>query len=171
MKRFIVIALIILVAISFLYYLFPEDTLPPHVKIDKLVVLKSKRRMEAYSKGEVIKIYKISLGRSPIGDKEVEGDKKTPEGAYFINGKNSESGYYKNLGISYPNREDIEQARMKKINPGGEIKIHGIRNGFGFIGKFQRWLDWTAGCVALTNEEVDEIYQAVEVGTPITILP
>jgi murein L,D-transpeptidase YafK len=106
-----------------------------------------------------------------MGDKEFEGDKRTPEGQYTINDKNSNSGFHKNLGISYPNKRDIEEAKKKKLKPGGEIKIHGIRNGFGFIGKFQRLFDWTAGCIALTDHEVDELYDSVEIGTPILILP
>jgi murein L,D-transpeptidase YafK len=170
MKKYIIVfssAIILTLA----YYLYPEGDLPPGCRIDKLVVFKSKRSMQAYCKGEVIKTYKISLGRNPVGDKQFEGDKRTPEGDYVINTKNNKSGYYKNLGISYPDNDDIREARGKKLNPGGNIKIHGIRNGLGFIGKFQRWTDWTAGCVALTNDEMDEIYEAVDVGTPITILP
>src|SRR5436190_22158237 len=133
---FIILVLLILTATG--YYFFPEKRLPIDKMIDKIVVLKSKRSMNVYSEGQIIKTYKISLGRDPIGDKEFEGDKRTPEGDYSINGKNSDSGFHKNLGISYPDKKDIEEARRKKLKPGGEIKIHGIRNGFGFIGKFQR---------------------------------
>ena len=93
------------------YYFYPEDKLPADIQIDKLVVNKSERQMLAYSNGKLVKIYKISLGGNPIGDKEFEGDKKTPEGFYTINDKNPNSGYHKNLGISYPNQEDIENAK------------------------------------------------------------
>jgi murein L,D-transpeptidase YafK len=170
MKKFLVIFLAAIAIIS-LYYFYPENRLPKDCIIKKIVVIKSKRLMEVYSNDELVKTYKISLGRSPVGDKEFEGDKKTPEGRYVINGKNSKSGFHKNLGISYPNDIDIREAKVNKLNPGGEIKIHGIRNGCGFIGKFQRWMDSTAGCIALTDEEVDELYAAVEIGTPITIVP
>ena len=153
------------------YYFFPENKLPENRKIDKLVVIKSKRIMEAYSGNEIIKTYKISLGQNPLHDKQFEGDKRTPEGEYKINDKNPNSSFYKNLGISYPNTEDILEAKSKNLDPGGQIKIHGLRNGFGFIGKFHRMLDWTAGCIALTNQEVDELYSAVEIGTPILIKP
>ena len=151
--------------------MFPEDRLSTGQKIDKIVVKKSERRMEVYSGGQILKSYRISLGANPKGDKEFEGDKRTPEGHYRINDKNPKSAYHKNLGISYPNRRDIEDAKRRNLNPGGDIKIHGIKNGLGFIGKFQRLVDWTAGCIALTNDEMDELYESVDIGTPITIEP
>jgi len=127
--------------------------------------------MLVYSNGELIKTYKISLGKQPVGAKEFEGDKKTPEGFYFINDKNPNSGYHKNLGISYPDNDDMEYARHLGKPAGGDIKIHGIRNKIGIIGKFHRWFDWTEGCVAVTNEEIDELYEAVKIGTNIEIKP
>ena len=157
--------------IATLYYFFPEDKLPIDGKIEKLVVTKSKRTLDVYSAGRIIKTYKISLGRNPIGDKEFEGDKKTPEGHYKINSKNPDSEFHRNLGISYPDQSDIKEAQNRRVEPGGEVKIHGIRNGLGFIGKFHRVFDWTAGCVALTDSEIEELYNRVEIGTPIIILP
>ncbi|MBS4013615.1 MAG: L,D-transpeptidase family protein [Bacteroidetes bacterium] len=154
-----------------IYYFSPEKKLPADIQIDKLVVLKSKRQMLAYSEGQLVKTYKISLGKQPIGAKEFQGDKKTPEGLYFINDKNPHSGYHKNLGISYPNKEDINKARTLGKPPGGDIKIHGLRNKAGLIGKFHRWIDWTLGCIAVTNQEMDELYYAVKIGTPIEIRP
>lgn len=151
------------------YYFYPQQKLSPNIKIDYLLILKSKRHLVAYSNGQPVKTYKISLGRNPIGDKEYEGDKKTPEGVYYINGKNPTSGYYKNLGISYPNEKDIAACRKAQKPTGGDVKIHGLRNGLGFIGKFQRWMDWTEGCIALTNQEVEELYNAVAIGTKIEI--
>ncbi len=153
------------------YYLYPEDKLPANIEIDKLVVYKSKRQLLAYSNGHLIKTYKISLGRQPIGDKEYEGDKKTPEGLYFINDKNAHSGYHKNLGVSYPDQGDIARAKRLGKPVGGDIKIHGLRNRTGFIGKFHRWYDWTVGCIAVTNEEIDELYNSVKIGTAIEIKP
>jgi murein L,D-transpeptidase YafK len=169
MKKLTIGTFGLLMLIGAVYYLFPEERLSTGQKIDKIVVKKSERRMEVYSGGQLIKSYRISLGRKPKGDKEFEGDKRTPEGHYTINNKNPKSAYHKNLGVSYPNGGDIEDARKRNLNPGGNIKIHGIRNGFGFIGKFQRILDWTAGCIALTNDEIDELYERVDIGTPITI--
>ena len=153
------------------YYFYPEDKLLINTKIDKLVVFKSKRQLLAYSNGQLVKTYKISLGRHPIGDKEFEGDKKTPEGLYFINAKNPNSGYHKNLGISYPDKDDIENAKRLGKPTGGDVKIHGLRNKTIFISKFHRWYDWTLGCIAVTDEEIDELYNAVKIGTQIEIKP
>lgn len=168
MKKMIYIILIIIFGVV-IYYFYPEKKLPKGKIIDKIEVYKSKRKMLVYSEGKLLKTYKISLGRNPIGHKEVEGDFKTPEGIYEINAKNPNSGYHKNLGVSYPNEKDIEHAKSLGKSPGGHIKIHGIRNGSGFISKFQRWKDWTAGCIALTNEEVDELYESVKIGAKIII--
>jgi murein L,D-transpeptidase YafK len=153
------------------YYFYPEQKLPTDIRIDKLVVYKSKRQLLAYSNGELVKTYRISLGRQPIGDKEFEGDKKTPEGLYFINDKNPNSGYHKNLGISYPDKDDIENAKRLGKPTGGDVKIHGLRNRTSFIGKFHRCFDWTLGCIAVTDEEIDELYDAVKIGTKIDIKP
>jgi murein L,D-transpeptidase YafK len=153
------------------YYLYPEQELPTNTKIDRLVVLKSDRQLLAYSNERLIKIYTIALGRNPTGDKQYEGDSKTPEGQYFINDKNPNSGYHKNLGISYPNADDIRQAKKVGKSAGGDIKIHGLRNGTGFISKFHRLFDWTQGCMAVADKEIDELYEAVPVGTQIEIKP
>lgn len=153
------------------YYFYPADKLPTNTQIDKLVVLKSRRQLLAYSNGQIIKTYRISLGRRPDGDKQFEGDKKTPEGIYFINDKNPNSGYHKNLGISYPNKDDIENAKRLGKSAGGDVKIHGLRNKTGIIGKFHRWFNWTLGCIAVTDEEIDELYSAVKIGTSIEIKP
>jgi len=171
MRKLIFAILFLLILTGAGYYFLPEKKLPPDKKIDKLIVTKSKRIMDVYSGDQIIKTYKISLGGDPVGDKEFEGDKRTPEGQYSINDKNQNSGFHKNLGISYPSETDIQEAKKKNLQPGGDIKIHGIRNGFGFIGRLHRMFDWTAGCVALTDDEVDELYNRVEIGTPILILP
>lgn len=163
--------LVLLLTALAVYYFYPEQKLPAEIQIDKLVVYKSKRQLLAYSNGQLVKTYEISLGGQPVGDKEFEGDKKTPEGIYFINDKNPNSGYHKNLGVSYPNEEDIAYARQHNKSPGGEIKLHGLRNHTGFVGKFHRWFDWTLGCMAVTNDEIDELYGAVKVGTEIDIRP
>ncbi|ALJ00754.1 hypothetical protein DC20_19410 [Rufibacter tibetensis] len=152
------------------YYFYPEPK-PEGTTIDKLIVLKSERKLLAFSNGKLKKTYTISLGRNPKGDKQYEGDSRTPEGSYTINDKNPNSGYHKNLGVSYPDSEDIRQAKMLGKPAGGAIKIHGLRNGTGFVGKFHRLMDWTQGCMAVTNEEVDELYSSVPLGTPILIEP
>lgn len=161
--------LTITLSVAYLYY--PEYQLPKETKIDSIVVYKSKRQLLVYSKGNLLKTYTIALGRQPDGAKQFEGDRKTPEGVYYINDKNPNSGWHKNLGISYPNQEDIKYARQLGKSPGGNIKIHGLRNKRGYIGKLHRWKDWTLGCIAVTNEEMDELYRAVVIGTKIEILP
>lgn len=167
----IIISTCVILAVVAVYYLIPSSKLPSGAVIDRLVVYKSKRKMEAYSGDRLVKTYVIALGRSPVGDKEYEGDCKTPEGVYRINERNPNSAYHKNLGISYPNEQDVARARTIGKDPGGHIKIHGLRNDKGYIGKFHRWKDWTAGCIAVTNEEVDELYAAVKNNAVIEILP
>jgi murein L,D-transpeptidase YafK len=163
--------LLLIIGVGLVYYFLPEKDLPTDTKVDKLIVIKSQRTMEAYSNGKLIKTYNVSLGQNPSGDKEFLGDKRTPEGEYRINDKNPNSGYHKNLGVSYPNAKDIQEAKRKGVNPGGEIKIHGLRNGIGLIGKFHRLFNWTAGCIAVTDKEIDELYKSVDLGTPIIITP
>ncbi|WP_240723610.1 murein L,D-transpeptidase family protein [Flavobacterium sp. J27] len=167
LKRSFLVAVLVL---SF-YYFCPRSALPDNAKIDLIIVYKSKRKLVVYSKEKIVKTYSIALGKNPIGDKQFEGDLKTPEGIYFIQDKNPNSGYYKNLGISYPNKKDIEKAKKIGKPVGGDIKIHGLKNKMGFIGKFHRWTDWTLGCIALTNDEVEELYNYVPIGTKIEILP
>lgn len=164
------IAVAALIAAS-VYYFSPEPQLPAGTKINKLVVLKSERKLLAYADGKLMKTYTIALGRTPVGDKEYEGDKRTPEGSYTINDKNPNSAYHKNLGVSYPNAENIRHAKSLGKSPGGNIKIHGLRNGTGSISKFHRLFDWTLGCMAVTDNEMDELYDAVPIGTPIEIRP
>ncbi|MFD2287114.1 L,D-transpeptidase family protein [Pedobacter petrophilus] len=169
-KKVILITVIILV-VALIYNNYPEQKLPENSKVDLLVVKKSENKLMAYADGQLLKTYQISLGDSPMGHKEFEGDEKTPEGVYTINAKNDKSGYHKNLGVSYPNEKDIAHAKSIGKPPGGDIKIHGIRNGLGIINKFQRLINWTNGCIALTNSEVDELYASVKIGTKIEIKP
>jgi len=114
---------------------------------------------------------KFLLVNNLFGYKEIEGDKKTPEDVCFINRQDPKSGYHKNLGISCPNKDDIENARRLGKPAGGDFKIHGLRNKTGFIGNLHRWYDRTLGCFALTDQEIDELYIAVEIGTGIEIKP
>ena len=148
-----------------------ETPLPENAVIDRLVVHKSKRTMSAYSQGRLLKTYPISLGKQPVGHKQFEGDGKTPEGKYRINERNPNSGYHKNLGVSYPNEADKAYAAAQGKSPGGLIKIHGMKNGWGFIGKKHLQRDWTNGCIAVTDEEVDELYRSVKHNAEIEILP
>ena len=140
-------------------------------KIDKIVIIKHKRKLYLLSGDDVVRTYRIALGHNPKGHKQYEGDIRTPEGNYIINAKNPNSNFYKNLGISYPNQNDIAYAQSIGKSPGGQIKIHGLKNGYGWIGRFHLFCNWTNGCIVVTNNEIDEIYEMVEIGTPIEILP
>lgn len=160
----------IIILSGLIYYFYPSKKLECTKNIDRLLLDKSKRELSVWSTGELLKTYKVSLGRVPEGSKHFEGDYKTPEGIYTINDKNPHSAYHLNLGISYPNKEDISYAARHNKSPGGLIKIHGLKNGFGFIGKFHRWFDWTKGCIAVTNREIEELYNNVPIGTIIEII-
>jgi len=142
-----------------------------NLHIDSIAVHKAKRELLAFSKNNLVRSYPIALGINPVGKKEVEGDYKTPEGLYHIRGKNPFSTYHKSLGISYPNDEDREHARTLGRSPGGDIMIHGLMKNMNNPGKSHIKSDWTFGCIAITNEEIDELYAQVKVGTPVMITP
>ena len=145
--------------------------LPADLQFDRLVVDKQARLLTAYAEGRAVREYRIALGWAPEGHKQMEGDGKTPEGAYFVDGKNPNSQYYKNLGVSYPNDADRAAAAALGVSPGGDIKIHGLPAGQGHLGAVHWMQDWTAGCVAVSNEEIDELYARTPVGAPIEIRP
>lgn len=171
MKKTLSILFICFLLVSVIYNYCPDNELDISKTIDYIIIKKRDRELTVYADSQALKTYKISLGRETIGKKEFEGDQKTPEGIYSINDKNLNSSYHLNLGVSYPNDGDIEYAQLHGKPPGGLIKIHGMRNGFGFIGKFHRLFDWTLGCIAVTNAEIEELYHHVPIGTPIEIRP
>jgi len=138
---------------------------------DSVLVDKSERKMWLIANGEKYREYDISLGDSPLGHKEQRGDEKTPEGKYIIDYRNPKSSYHLSLHITYPRKEDIEHAKHKGVNPGGAIFIHGLPNGTGFLPLAHKGLDWTDGCIAVNNQEIEEIWRLVKNGTPIEILP
>ena len=138
---------------------------------DKVLIEKNARRLTLLSKGEVIKTYKIALGGNPVGPKEKQGDNKTPEGIYIIDSRNSNSGYHLSLHISYPNEKDQMRAKELGVSPGGDIMIHGIKNGLSWVGASHAEVDWTKGCIAVTDEEVEEIDKLVPNGTIVEIRP
>ena len=139
--------------------------------IDSIQVYKSKRKLMFFRNGDVSGEFRISLGFHPKGKKRFEKDGKTPEGLYEIDGKNPNSVAHKNLGISYPNQSDRSFASRAGQKAGGAIKIHGLLKKYRKLGKLHRFYDWTAGCIAVTDEEVDYLYENTAVGNPIRILP
>lgn len=140
-------------------------------KVEYILVEKEKRQMSLYREGILLKKYNIALGQSPVGHKKKEGDGKTPEGTYSIISKNPKSSYHLSLKISYPSTQDITDAKAMNVNPGSDIMIHGIRNGLGWIGRYHTILDWTRGCIAVSNDEIEEIYSSVQIGVIIEIRP
>lgn len=140
-------------------------------KADKVLVLKGERRLLLLRGGDVIRTYKIALGSNPEGTKIREGDSRTPEGRYILDWRNVKSRFYRSIHISYPNQGDISRARALGVSPGGAIMLHGLPNGRGAIGADHARWDWTDGCIALTNAEMDEVWRAVADGTVIEIRP
>jgi murein L,D-transpeptidase YafK len=140
-------------------------------KADRILVSKKARTMELMHAGHVLKTYRIALGSEPIGPKTRQGDHRTPEGDYVIDRRNVQSQFHRSLHISYPNAADRDHARKLGVSPGGDIFIHGLPNGYGFIGAAHRARDWTDGCVAVTDQEIEEIWKLVDNGTPVEIRP
>ena len=136
-------------------------------KITQIVVFKDSRKLYLFSGDKAVKSYDIDLGFSPIGDKKIEGDGKTPEGRYYIDRKNPKSAYHLSLGISYPNKKDKSEAKKLGKSPGKDIFIHGR---VGFFGRRPK-KDWTWGCVSVSNADIEEIYELVNIGTVIDINP
>jgi murein L,D-transpeptidase YafK len=141
------------------------------IQADKIIILKSARSMTLLSGGKVLKKYKVALGSVPVGPKRVEGDHKTPEGDYVIDAKNSQSQFHLSLHISYPSAADQQKARSMGQSPGGAIMIHGLARPFAYLGPLHRQTDWTDGCIAVTNAEIEEIWKLVPVGTRVEIRP
>ena len=144
--------------------------IPKNTVIDKVFVDKSARTLQLLSDDKVIKSYHIALGGNPIGHKQQQGDQRTPVGNYTLDYKNEKSGYYRSIHVSYPNAADKARAKSRGVSAGGDIMIHGQKNGFGAFGILNQQRDWTEGCMAVTNDEMDEIMAAVKIGTAIEIV-
>lgn len=136
---------------------------------DRVVVVKSAHTLTLYSRGQVLKSYKVALGRGQAGAKDHQGDHKTPEGEYILDQKNAHSRFHLALHVSYPNAADQQHAQKEGRDPGGAIMVHGVARGFGWLGSLEHQIDWTDGCIAVTNSEIEEIWRLVPVGTPIEI--
>jgi len=139
--------------------------------VDRVIVNKAKRELLLMHEGNMVRSYRVALGRNPVGPKTKQGDGKTPEGIYSISGRNAASAFHRALRVSYPNSADRAQAKRLGVAPGGDIMIHGLPNGQGHIGKAHLQSDWTEGCIAVTNAEIEEIWGLVRDGTRVEINP
>lgn len=149
----------------------PDPSLPPVGVADWILVEKKARRLTLFRDNKPLKSYDIALGRQPDGPKRFQGDNKTPEGRYRIASRKKNSDFHRALRISYPSPEDAAFAAKQKRSAGGDIMIHGLPNGMGSMGRLHLLRDWTAGCIAVTNTEIEELWRAVPDGTPIEIRP
>jgi murein L,D-transpeptidase YafK len=157
--------------VSLLVYRFwPTPVLPPEVLADRIVISKQSNQMVLYQGSAPLKTYRVALG-SRSGPKEKQGDRRTPEGDYVVDYKNPQSQYYKALHLSYPNARDLARAKAKGLNPGGDIMIHGLSPTWAWVGRVHNLIDYTAGCVAVSNKEMDELWRAVPVGVKVSIRP
>jgi murein L,D-transpeptidase YafK len=141
------------------------------IHADKVVVIKKKRLLLLFKDGEILREYRVAIGRNPVGTKTRQGDNKTPEGEYILDRRNPHSKFYRSIHISYPNADDINRAQKNGVAPGNDIMIHGLPRNYGDVGALHTVTDWTRGCIAVTNAEIDEIWSFVPDGTPIEIRP
>ncbi len=141
------------------------------LRADRILVEKSHRRLTLLWKGKPVKSYDVALGGAPAGRKQCQGDNRTPEGLYRIDARNAASRYHRALHVSYPNAQDLANARRQRCAPGGDIMIHGLLNGYGWLGASHRLHDWTLGCIAVTDAEIEEIWGAAPNGTVVEIRP
>ena len=146
-----------------------DPPLPALASADNVIVLKGERKLLLMKGGEVLKAYSVSLGANPVGPKIRQGDSRTPEGTYVLDQHNANSQFHRSIHISYPNSRDLARARKMGVPPGGDLFIHGVPNDY--HGPSENLGDWTHGCIAVTNAEIDEIWRAVADGTPIKIKP
>lgn len=145
--------------------------LPPGLRADTILIEKSEHLLTLYCDGQKLKSYRIALGRKPLGAKVREGDMRTPEGRYRIDFRNDQSRFHRALHISYPNAHDRRQARNQGVSPGSGIMIHGLGEQFAWLGRYHHLVDWTEGCIAVTDEEIEEIWSLVPDGAGVVILP
>jgi murein L,D-transpeptidase YafK len=138
---------------------------------DKVVVDKAAHRLSLFQAGKLLASFPIALGFAPVGHKTQQGDGRTPEGQYRLTAKNAASRYYKSIRISYPNQADRAAAQRRGVNPGGDVMIHGQPNGYAWAAAATQQRDWTLGCIALTNADMDQVWSLVAAGTAIEIKP
>ena len=173
MKRSALIAVASLLAVGGIiaWSAYSPEPLPEGTRADRVVVKKAAHTLALYRGSELLRSYRVALGREPRDPKQREGDGRTPEGVYTLDYRKPDSSFHRALHISYPAAKDIAAAKAQGVRPGGLIMVHGIRNGLQFLGRLHALIDWTDGCVAVTNREIDEIWRVVSDGIPIIIEP
>lgn len=171
--RLIAAGLVLAIAVGMVLAVanLPGHRLPNGATSDRVVVHKAERTMQLMRGHDVLAEYRIALGREPLGPKRRQGDGRTPEGRFTLDFRNPNSRYHLSLHVSYSDAADRARALEEGVDPGGDIMIHGLPNGLGWIGRLHRLVDWTEGCVAVTDAEIEQIWRAVPDGTPIEILP
>lgn len=167
MKKFLIAILIAAAGIA-TYYFFPESKIPTDKSVDKILVFKNDHKMEVYSGNELLKTYSISHVKK-IEGQDPDDDRSVPAGSYFIFDKDSRSKYRKSVGfdVGQIKPDDVQVTDKKKKKTG--FRIHGMRRGYGFIGKFHRWTDWTKGGIAVTDDEIDDLFSRVEIGLSVVV--
>lgn len=155
----------------FLVLFFWQNFAWAQTPVDLVRVLKSEHKLQLLYEGEVIREFSVALGRNPKGHKQQEGDQRTPEGRYTLDYKKADSAFYRAIHISYPNSADVLSAKTRNVSPGGQIMIHGQKNGWGWLSFITQRSDWTNGCVALNNADMDIVWALISEGTKIEILP
>lgn len=173
-RNIVIAGSVVIAAILVLLWAVNRPVDPPladGITADFILVEKSAHRMTLYADGQEIRSYRVSLGRGGPAPKQREGDRLVPEGRYHIDARNPASAYHLSLKISYPDAADQAAAAARSESAGSNIMIHGIRNGLGWLGRAHLLVNWTAGCVAVTNSEMEEIWRVVPNGTPIEIRP
>ena len=135
------------------------------------MVYKSQRKLYLMKDNKIIATFRATFGADPIGHKQMKGDEKTPEGPYILDHKNSNSAFYKSIHISYPNTKDRRTAMQLGVNPGGDIMIHGQTNGWSWASPITGFFNWTDGCIALSDTDMQQVWESVDTGTPIEIFP
>jgi murein L,D-transpeptidase YafK len=151
-----------------------QATSPPELQqleADLVIIEKGERRMTLYTGGRHLATFEVALGRSPVGPKRCRGDNRTPEGYYHVAGRKENSDFHRALRISYPSPDDVERARAAGCDPGGDIMIHGLKTDMGADSRRHREVDWTQGCVAVTNDEIERIWALVPDGARVEIRP
>jgi murein L,D-transpeptidase YafK len=149
----------------------PVAAPPVQGSADRILIEKSAHRMTLFSGERRLATYRVSLGGGGLAAKTHEGDRRTPEGRYRITGRNARSAYHRSLRIGYPRPDQASAARKAGVDPGGDIMIHGLPNGRGHLARLYKGRDWTDGCIAVTNDEMNDVWRWVRDGASVSITP